>query len=278
MSVQGWSWSQIWILLLTWNKKDGLCLGASFICNDCWRRMRGNWDRAVKWKCSIVRISDSSQALPVLEISSLLTEVCQNSVCSPDPPDASPSFHDSSTLELLQKCVVPAVLYQTKAPSSEVTSLCQQRGKDIWRNSLWTWAFRGWFLWCMDIHFVYYVYVCICSDSLFHTLILKMKCIFKNFLCYSKLITLLFYLELFNPCVKQNNRIIICYSLVIFPCSLMFRPSCFLRPVSLPMCSSLVSHIWPRKEVLSLTPFFLAFVLSFAQPELWDLAPAVSLP
>lgn len=187
-------------------------------------------------------------------------------------------FHDSSTLELLQKCVVPAVLYQTKAPSSEVTSLCQQRGKDIWRNSLWTWAFRGWFLWCMDIHFLYYVYVCICSDSLFHTLILKMKCIFKNFLCYSKLITLLFYLELLNPCVKQNNRIIICYSLVIFPCSLMFRPSCFLRPVSLPMCSSLVSHIWPRKEVLSLTPFFLAFVLSFAQPELWDLAPAVSLP
>lgn len=124
---------------------------------------------------------------------------------------------------------------------------------------------------------LYIVYVCICSDSLFHTWILKMKCIFKNFLCYSKLITLLFYLELFNPCVKQNNRIIICYSLVIFPCSLMFRPSCFLRPVSLPMCSSLVSHIWPRKEVLSLTPFFLAFVLSVAQPELWDLAPAVSL-
>lgn len=124
---------------------------------------------------------------------------------------------------------------------------------------------------------LYIVYVCICSDSLFHTWILKMKCIFKNFLCYSKLITLLFYLELLNPCVKQNNRIIICYSLVIFPCSLMFRPSCFLRPVSLPMCSSLVSHIWPRKEVLSLTPFFLAFVLSVAQPELWDLAPAVSL-
>lgn len=69
---------------------------------------------------------------------------------------------------------------------------------------------------------VYYVYVCICSETLFHVLILKIEWMLKNFLCYSKLITLLLHLELFNPCVKRNRGVVICYSLDIFPCSLIF--------------------------------------------------------
>lgn len=135
--------------------------------------------------------------------------------------------------------MVPAVLYQTKAPFSEVTSPCRQRKRCLEELSV-NLVIERLISVVYGLSFVYYVYVCVCSDTLFHVLILK--CILKNFLCCSKLITLLFHLEFFNSCVKQNHGIIVCYS-VIFPCSLIFRLSYFLHAVSLPMCRSLVSHI-----------------------------------